>query len=151
MRIRDPESFLPWIRDRKIRIRDKHPGSPALTKTLLFAYSQKLNLAHIPYTKFRSNHLNFLLLNVGKIYYFFAYLWGKIQKSCENRNNANFLRKLQKKFGKIRNIYVLCYPSQWARRRQVWSTVATARQPNLEGRGKEDATFSFNFFHFDNM
>jgi hypothetical protein len=25
IRIRDPESFLPWIRDGKIRIRDKHP------------------------------------------------------------------------------------------------------------------------------
>jgi len=34
IRIRDPESFLPWIRDGKIRgsgIRDKHPGSATLT------------------------------------------------------------------------------------------------------------------------
>ncbi len=30
MRIRDPESFWPWIRDGKIRIRDKHPGSATL-------------------------------------------------------------------------------------------------------------------------
>ncbi len=30
MRIRDPESFRLWIRDRKIRVRDKHPGSATL-------------------------------------------------------------------------------------------------------------------------
>ncbi len=32
MRIRDPESFWPWIRDGKIRIRDKHPGSATVIK-----------------------------------------------------------------------------------------------------------------------
>ncbi len=30
IRIRDPESFWPWIPDGKIRIRDKHPGSATL-------------------------------------------------------------------------------------------------------------------------
>ncbi len=30
MRIRDPDYFWPWIRDRKFRIRDKHPGSATL-------------------------------------------------------------------------------------------------------------------------
>jgi hypothetical protein len=30
MRIRDPESFFPWIQDGKFCIRDKHPGSATL-------------------------------------------------------------------------------------------------------------------------
>jgi hypothetical protein len=30
LRIRDPVPFLPWIRDGKIRIQDKHPGSATL-------------------------------------------------------------------------------------------------------------------------
>jgi hypothetical protein len=30
IRIRDPESFGPWIRDGKIQIWDKHPGSATL-------------------------------------------------------------------------------------------------------------------------
>jgi hypothetical protein len=33
IRIRDSESFWPWIRAGKIRIRDKHPGAAALTCT----------------------------------------------------------------------------------------------------------------------
>ncbi len=32
IRIRDPEPFLPSIRDGKIRIQDKHPGSGRLLK-----------------------------------------------------------------------------------------------------------------------
>jgi hypothetical protein len=35
MRIRDPESFWPWIRDGKIQIRDKHTGSATLNNTCL--------------------------------------------------------------------------------------------------------------------
>jgi hypothetical protein len=30
MRIRDPESLKAWIRDEKLRIRNKYPGSTAL-------------------------------------------------------------------------------------------------------------------------
>jgi hypothetical protein len=33
MRIRDPESFWPWIRDGIIQIRDKYPGSATLINT----------------------------------------------------------------------------------------------------------------------
>ena len=40
IRIRDPEPFSPWIRDGKIRIRDKHPGSA----TLLIAHQKVVRL-----------------------------------------------------------------------------------------------------------
>jgi hypothetical protein len=33
IRIRDPDSFWPWIRDGKIRIRDKHSGYATLILT----------------------------------------------------------------------------------------------------------------------
>jgi hypothetical protein len=41
IQIRAPESCLSWIRDRKIRIRDKHPGSATLL-------SARLNLGRPP-------------------------------------------------------------------------------------------------------
>jgi hypothetical protein len=41
LRIRDPESFGPWIRDGKIRIRDKHPGSATLLRSLAAALSSQ--------------------------------------------------------------------------------------------------------------
>jgi hypothetical protein len=41
IRIRDPESFLSWIRDGKIRIRDKHPGSSTLSTMFLHASSSQ--------------------------------------------------------------------------------------------------------------
>jgi hypothetical protein len=40
--IKDPESFSPWIRDGKIQIRDKHPGSVTLRLEELSSYRRRL-------------------------------------------------------------------------------------------------------------
>ena len=47
IRIRDSESFRPWIRDGKIRIRDKHLGSATLDISTSHSLDQRVRLRSV--------------------------------------------------------------------------------------------------------